>query len=154
MTIQNHNVVSIHYTLTDDSGNQLDSSSERGPLTYLHGTGNIITGLEKALLGKSAGDSLKVSVQPEDGYGTIDPDKIQELPHSVFQGIEKVEPGMQFQGQDNKGNVQNIIVMEVDGDKVTVDANHPLAGKVLHFDVKVESVREATQEEIEHGHVH
>ena len=154
MVIQNNNVVSIHYHLTDDSGNQLDSSAERGPLKYIQGTKNIIPGLEKALAGKSVGEKLKVSVQPEDGYGVIDHDKIQELPLSSFAGVDKIEPGMQFHGEDSNGNVQNIIVMDVTDDKVTIDANHPLAGKVLHFDVTVEEIREATAEEISHGHVH
>ncbi len=154
MVIQDNSVVSIHYTLTDDAGNQLDSSTDRGPLKYIQGGKNVISGLENALTGKSAGEKLKVSVQPEDGYGVIDHDKIQELPLSAFEGIDKVEPGMQFQGQDPKGNVQNIIVMDVTDKKVTVDANHPLAGKVLHFDVSIEEIREATTEEISHGHVH
>lgn len=154
MVIQNNSVVSIHYHLTDDSGNQLDSSAGRGPLKYIQGTKNIIAGLEKALTGKSVGDKFKVSVQPEDGYGVIDHDKIQELPRSAFAGVDEIEPGMQFHGEDSNGNVQNIIVMDVSDDKITIDANHPLAGKVLHFDISVEEIREATAEEISHGHVH
>ncbi len=154
MVIQEKCVVSIHYTLTDDSGKQLDTSSERGPLKYLAGSRNIISGLESALNGKTVGDKLKVSVEPKDGYGEFDPEKVQEVPRSAFEGIDTIEPGMQFQGQDANGNVQNIVVMDVSDTNVTIDANHPLAGKVLHFDVSVEDIREATEEEISHGHVH
>jgi FKBP-type peptidyl-prolyl cis-trans isomerase SlyD len=146
-------VVSIHYTLTDDSGTVLDSSRDSDPLVYLHGANNIIPGLENELTGKTAGASLKVSVSPEDAYGEHTPEAIQSVPRSAFEGIEDIQPGMQFQTEGPQG-VQVVVVTEVSDDAITVDANHPLAGKTLHFDVSVEDVRMATPEEVAHGHVH
>jgi FKBP-type peptidyl-prolyl cis-trans isomerase SlyD len=147
-------VVSIHYQLTDDEGNVLDSSKDRDPLNYLHGAGNILPGLESALVGKVEGDSEQVRLEPEDGYGTVRDELIQKIDRSAFQGVEKVEVGMTFQAQGPNGAVQHIVVKDVEGDEVTIDANHPLAGVALNFDVEVVGVREATAEEIEHGHVH
>ena len=146
-------VVSIHYTLTDDSGTVLDSSRDSDPLVYLHGANNIIPGLENELTGKTAGASLKVSVAPEDAYGEHTPEAIQSVPRSAFEGIEDIQPGMQFQTEGPQG-VQVVVVTEVSDDAITVDANHPLAGKTLHFDVSIEDVRMATPEEVAHGHVH
>ncbi len=154
MKIAENCVVAIDYTLTDDDKNELDSSSGREPLRYLHGAQNIIPGLEKALAGKSAGDELEVTVQPEEAYGPVDPGLIQKAPLSAFQGVEEVKPGMQFQAQGPDGQTRIITVREVSGEEVAIDANHPLAGQVLHFAVKVQEVREATKEEVEHGHVH
>jgi FKBP-type peptidyl-prolyl cis-trans isomerase SlyD len=147
-------VVSIHYQLTDDEGNVLDSSKDRDPLNYLHGAGNILPGLESALVGKVEGDSEQVRLEPEDGYGTVRDELIQKIDRSAFQGVEKVEVGMTFQAQGPNGDVQHIVIKDVEGDEVTIDANHPLAGVALNFDVEVVGVREATAEEIEHGHVH
>ena len=147
-------VVAIDYTLTDEDQNELDSSSGREPLRYLHGAQNIIPGLEKALTGKSEGDELTVTVQPEEAYGPVNPDLIQKAPLSAFQGVDEVKPGMQFQAEGPNGQKQIITVREVADDGVSIDANHPLAGQVLHFDVKVQEVREATKDEVEHGHVH
>lgn len=147
-------VVAIDYTLKDNEQNELDSSSGREPLRYLHGAQNIIPGLEKALTGKAAGDELQVTVQPEEAYGPINPDLIQKAPLSAFEGVEEVKPGMQFQAEGPSGQTQIITVREVHDDGVAIDANHPLAGQVLHFDVRIQDVREATEEEVEHGHVH
>ena len=147
-------VVSIHYQLTDDEGNVLDSSKDRDPLNYLHGAGNILPGLESALVGKVEGDSEQVRLEPEDGYGTVRDELIQKIDRSAFQGVESVEVGMTFQAQGPNGAVQHIVVKDVEGDEVTIDANHPLAGVALNFDVEVVGIREATAEEIEHGHVH
>jgi FKBP-type peptidyl-prolyl cis-trans isomerase SlyD len=147
-------VVSIHYTLTDDNENVIDSSDGAEPLNYLHGAGNIIPGLEKELVGKVQGDKLTVRVSPEEGYGEINPELIQTVDKSLFQGVDEIQPGMQFQAQGPGGQVQMITVRLVEGDAVTVDANHPLAGQHLNFDVEVVSVREASDEEIAHGHVH
>jgi FKBP-type peptidyl-prolyl cis-trans isomerase SlyD len=147
-------VVSIHYTLTDDNENVIDSSDGAEPLNYLHGAGNIIPGLEKELVGKVQGDKLTVRVSPEEGYGEINPELIQTVDKSLFQGVDEIQPGMQFQAQGPGGQVQMITVRLVEGDAVTVDANHPLAGQHLNFDVEVVSVREASEEEIAHGHVH
>jgi FKBP-type peptidyl-prolyl cis-trans isomerase SlyD len=146
-------VVSIHYTLTDDDGNVLDSSKDSDPLNYLHGANNIIPGLENALIGKSAGDSMQVTVSPEEGYGVKSDELIQTVPRAAFEGIDDIQPGMQFQAQGPQGAMM-ITVTAVDGDDITVDGNHPLSGKTLHFDVSVEGIREATEEELEHGHVH
>lgn len=146
-------VVSMHYTLTDDDGTVIDSSSGGDPLNYLHGAGNIIPGLEKALVGKVQGDSLKVRIEPAEGYGEKQDALIQEVDIQAFQGVESVQPGMSFEAQGPQGPV-HVTVTAVENDKVTVDANHPLAGVALNFDVEIVSVREATEEEIAHGHVH
>lgn len=154
LSIDDNLVVSIQYTLSDDDANVIDSSEESEPMSYLHGAGNIIPGLEKALAGKSEGDKIQVSIEPDEAYGEIDPDLIQTVDISAFEGVESVEVGMQFQSQDEAGFEQHIIVKQVEGNEVTVDANHPLAGAVLHFDVEVVGVREAVEEEIAHRHAH
>ena len=154
MHIAEQSVVSIHYTLTNDAGETLDTSDGREPLVYLHGAQNIIPGLESELTGKSVGDSFDVTIQPEEAYGTVNPELVQTVPHSAFEGVEKVEPGMQFQARGDDGETQVITVTEVADSGVTVDGNHPLAGQVLNFSVRVEEIRAATEEEIEHGHVH
>ncbi|MEX0941111.1 MAG: peptidylprolyl isomerase [Pseudomonadales bacterium] len=148
MKIEGQKVVSIHYTLTSD-GVELDSSKGREPLTYLHGGGGIIPGLEKALEGREAGEDLSVVIEPEEGYGPINDELIQNVPKTAFEGVEKVEPGMQFQASGQNGAVQNITVVKVEEEEVTIDANHPLAGQTLEFDVKVEEVREPTAEELQ-----
>ncbi len=153
MQIANDVVVSIEYTLTDDQGTVIDSSVGGEPLTYLHGAGNIIPGLEGALEGKKVGDSFKVSVPPAEGYGEKDEGLLQVVPRGMFQGVDQVEVGMQFHAQTDHG-MQVITVAGVEGDNVTVDGNHPLAGQNLNFDVKVVDIRAATGEELEHGHVH
>lgn len=154
MQIQDDCVVSIHYTLTNGEGDELDSSVGQDPLVYLHGAGNIIPGLEVALVGGSAGDRLDVTVQPEDGYGEVDPDPIRRVPRDAFEGIERVEPGMQFQTQGPNGQVMRVTVRETDDSGVLIDANHPLAGQTLYFSVSIEGVRSATEEELAHGHAH
>jgi FKBP-type peptidyl-prolyl cis-trans isomerase SlyD len=153
MQIAKDLVASIEYTLTDDAGNVIDSSVGGEPLAYLHGAGNIIPGLENALEGKKAGDSLKVTIAPEDGYGEKSEGLIQVVPKDMFQGVETVEVGMQFHAQTDHG-MQVITVAAVDGNNVTVDGNHPLAGQTLNFDVKIIEVRAASPEELDHGHVH
>jgi FKBP-type peptidyl-prolyl cis-trans isomerase SlyD len=154
MLVAQDKVVLIHYTLTNDAGSVLDSSSGGEPLAYIHGQGNLISGLEKALEGKQAGDKLNVQIAPADGYGERDPSLTQRVPMRVFGNASNVKPGMQFQAQSSQGQAQVVTVTSIQGDMVTVDANHPLAGENLHFDVEVTEVREATEEELEHGHVH
>ena len=154
LLIGNNLVVSMHYTLTDNTGTVLDSSEGREPLNYLHGAGNIIRGLEQALTGKTQGEKLKAVIAPADGYGESRPDMIQVVPREAFQGVENIEPGMAFQAQGQDGSIQQITVTRVEGDEITVDGNHPLAGVELHFDVEIVTVRDATEEEIAHGHVH
>lgn len=153
MQIEDNHVASFHYTLTNDAGDVIDSSRERGPLAYLHGAGNIVPGLEKALAGCAAGDKLKVDVQPQEGYGVRHEELVQTLPRSAFQGVPEVKPGMQFQANGPQGPIL-VTVAAVDGDDVKVDGNHPLAGQTLHFDIEVTEVREATEDERTHGHVH
>lgn len=154
LMIGDNMVVSMHYTLTDDGGNVLDSSEGSDPLSYLHGAGNIIPGLEKALVGKVADDALKVQVAPTEGYGEKMPELMQTVDKAAFQGVDNLEPGMAFEAEGENGQVQRVIIASIDGDQVTVDGNHPLAGVTLNFDVKIVSVRDATEEEISHGHVH
>ncbi|HPQ95785.1 MAG: peptidylprolyl isomerase [Thiothrix sp.] len=154
MQIQDNMVVSLQYTLTDDQGEVLDST-EDGPFAYLHGTSGIIAGLENALTGRSANDTFTVDIPPEDAYGVRDERLTQQVPRSMFAGVDEAAliPGAQFQAQTNAGT-EVVTVQSVDDQSVTIDANHPLAGQTLHFDVKVLEVRPATAEEINHGHVH
>ncbi|MDR2876653.1 MAG: peptidylprolyl isomerase [Chromatiales bacterium] len=154
MNIADNCVVSMHYTLTDDMGAELDSSLGQEPFAYMHGTHSIIPGLERALTGRREGETLKVTVQPSEGYGEIDPELIQRVPREAFAGVADLQEGMQFQSDEGGGRSLNIIVREVGDEEVIVDANHPLAGRVLHFDVRIEAVREADPEEIAHGHIH
>lgn len=153
MEIAQQRVVYIHYTLTNDAGEVLDSSRGNEPLAYLHGAGNIIAGLESALAGKQAGDKLNVRVEPSQGYGERDERLVQDVPRRAFEGIAEIQPGMSFQAQSNQGPMR-VVVTRVAGDMVTVDGNHPLAGEALNFDVEVTQVRDASQEELSHGHVH
>ncbi len=153
MLISENCVVSIHYTLTDQAGDVLDSSAGKEPLHYLQGASNIIPGLENELAGKATGDNLKVTVAPGDGYGERREQLVQAVPRSSFAGIDAIEPGMQFQAQTDNGPM-NVVVTEVTDEQVTVDGNHPLAGQTLEFDVSIEKVRAATAEELEHGHPH
>jgi FKBP-type peptidyl-prolyl cis-trans isomerase SlyD len=153
MQIAKDTVATIDYTLTDPNGQVIDTSNGREPLAYLHGASNIIPGLESALEGKGAGDKVNVTVPAEQGYGPRDPKLIQPVPRSNFQGVTDIKPGMQFQAQTQEG-ARVVTVVKVDPDEVTVDANHPLAGMDLKFDVTVKDVRQATEEEKQHGHAH
>ena len=153
MEIKTDMVVGMHYTLKNDKGEVIDSSEGHDPLVFLHGYGNIITGLESALTGKKIGDKLDVTVEPEDGYGLHEENAIQQVPKSSFEGVEELAVGMQFQADTEHGPVP-ITIKEIVGDMVVIDGNHDLAGERLHFAVSIESIREATPEEIEHGHVH
>jgi FKBP-type peptidyl-prolyl cis-trans isomerase SlyD len=153
MQIAQNSVVAFHYTLTNDAGEVLDSSEGREPLTYLHGAGNIVPGLEKELEGHAAGEKIQATVTPEEGYGEKQSQLVQEVPRDAFQGVESVEPGMQFQAQTQGGPLM-VTVTQVEGDTVIVDGNHPLAGQTLNFDVEIAEVRAASEEEVEHGHVH
>lgn len=151
--IANDHVVTFNYTLTNSEGEQLDKSEEGSPLAYLHGHANIIPGLEKELTGKSAGDSLKVTVAPAEAYGEYMEEAVQEVPKEMFQGVDTIEAGMQFHAEA-QGGMQIVTVKAVEGDTVIIDANHPLAGQTLTFDVEVVEVRAATEEELSHGHAH
>jgi FKBP-type peptidyl-prolyl cis-trans isomerase SlyD len=152
MKIGAKKAVTFHYSLRDDEGTVLDSSEGKEALTYLHGEGNIVPGLEKALEGKQAGDEVKATVPPAEGYGERSDDNIRNVPRRKLPD-GKLKPGMRVRLQTNEGPIA-ALVTAIKGDYVTVDANHPLAGMTLHFEVKVEAVRDATAEELEHGHVH
>ncbi len=149
MQITKNKVASIHYTLRDDEGTVIDSSEGRDPLAYLHGAGNLIQGMEEGLEGKSKGEKLQLKIDPEKGYGEKDENLVQQVPRSSF-GTQEVKTGMRF--STNQGGV--VTVTEVGLESVTVDGNHPLAGVPLNFDVEIIDVRNATADEITHGHVH
>jgi len=153
MQIADKKVVSIHYTLTNGGGEVIDSSRDAEPMVYLHGAQNIIPGLEAALAGKVVGDELAVSIEAADAYGEYNEEMTQVVPRDMFEGVDELEAGMEFQAETAQG-VQVIRIAAVDGDQITIDGNHPLAGEKLHFEVNVTEVREATEDELTHGHVH
>lgn len=153
MKVAENAVVTIDYTLKDSEGQVLDTSEGAGPLAYLHGAGNIIPGLEEALAGKEAGDKVEATIAPEKAYGERHDQLQQDVPAELFSGVEKVEVGMQFQSETEQGPVL-VTVTDIKDETITVDGNHPLAGVELNFDVAVREVREASAEELEHGHVH
>ncbi len=153
MQIAEGTVVSMDYALKDDEGTLIDQSQPGSPLVYLHGHRNIIPGLEAALEGKAAGDSVEVRVDPANGYGEPNPALEQVVPRDRFQGVEDLQIGMQFQANTDQGPV-SVRVTKVEGEEVTVDGNHPLAGKHLNFSVTVQEVRAGTEEEVSHGHIH
>lgn len=154
MKIGKDSVVAIDYKLHLGDGVIVDESEAGDPLVYLHGYEEIVPGLEKALEGKTKGESLKVVVSPAEGYGDIDPDGVEEVPRSEFPAEMEIKPGAILSATDDEGDEVDFLVKEVKGDKVVVDFNHPFAGKTLHFEVKVHNVRAATKEELEHGHAH
>lgn len=153
MIISENAAVLFHYSLTDESGTQLDSSTGKEPLAYLHGHKNIIPGLEKAMEGKQAGDVMVTTIAPSDAYGERQEQMVQTIPRKTFQAKD-IHAGMRFEAKAPSGAALNVVVTEVTDETVTVDGNHPLAGKSLTFDVRIQSVREATAEELAHGHVH
>jgi FKBP-type peptidyl-prolyl cis-trans isomerase SlyD len=153
MPIAQNSVVTIHYTLKDDAGEVIDSSREGDPIAYLHGHGNLVPGLERELDGKNTGDKVNVSVAPEQGYGEYDKNLVQQVPRRALQGIANIKVGLRLQAQTPQGP-RAVVVTRLVGDMVTIDGNHPLAGKNLNFDVEITDVREATEEELSHGHVH
>jgi len=153
MSIARNKVVTIDYTLTDNDGGVIDHS-ENGEFSYLHGADNIIPGLEKALAGKSAGESLTAVIPPEEAYGQRDDSLSQVVSKDAFEVEDDIEVGQQFHAQSPEGKALVITVLAVDDTQVTIDGNHPLAGVDLNFDVNIIDIRDATAEEIEHGHVH
>ncbi len=153
MQIAPQKVVTLNYVLKDDEGNILDQSNDSS-FAYLHGANNIIPGLENALTDKQAGDKLDVSIPPEEAYGLRDDAKIQDVPREMFPAEENIQPGMQFHAQAPTGETLMVTVAKVSDDVITVDGNHPLAGVRLNFSVEVMDVRDATEEELAHGHVH
>ncbi len=153
MQVADNMAVSIHYTLTNDDGEVLDSSIGDEALVYLQGGGSIISGLEKALAGKAAGDKFNVRIAPEDAYGELMEDMIQVISRDMFEGIDDIEVGMQFHADVSSGS-GIVTVVSIEDDNITIDGNHPLAGLALTFDVEVIDVRAATEEEVSHGHIH
>ena len=153
MQIAERCVAHFHYTLTNEAGEQLDTSRGSEPMAYLHGRGNIIPGLEKAMDGKKVGDAFKVTIEPSEAYGERVEQLIQVVPRSAFGGVPELQPGMRFQADSAQGPML-VRIAAVEDAQVTVDGNHDLAGQNLHFDIAVTDVREATAQELEHGHVH
>ena len=153
MKIAKDVVVVMHYTLKNDAGNVIDSSDGGDPLAFIFGNGQIIPGLEEQLDGKAVGDKLNAKVTPDKGYGERNDEMVQTVPMSQFEDKEQIKVGVQFQADTPQGPVL-LTVLEVKGEEVVLDSNHPLAGETLHFDVEITEVREATEEEKEHGHVH
>jgi FKBP-type peptidyl-prolyl cis-trans isomerase SlyD len=153
MQITNNHVVTLHYILKDSDDNILDKSDD-GSFCYLHGASSIIPGLENALIGKTSGDAFSVSIPPEEAYGLHDESKSQDVPREMFPPEHDIEAGMQFNAQGPDGQTVVVTIKKVEGDTIIVDGNHPLAGVTLNFDVTVTDIREATAEELEHGHVH
>lgn len=147
-------VISIDYILTNSEGDELDSSSGSGPLVYLHGAGNIIPGLEDALTGKTVGDHLNVSISPEKAYGLKDGPGPQAVPREAFPPEAVLETGVSFMVQLEDGGERMVWISQVTEQLVFLDGNHPLAGETLHFDVTVRDIREASEEELSHGHPH
>jgi FKBP-type peptidyl-prolyl cis-trans isomerase SlyD len=155
MTIQKDKIVTMHYHLTNsDDGQVLDSSRGNDPLTYLHGTGSIIPSLERALAGLDVGATKTVQVAAADAYGEYDDDMVQHLPRGDFDGIEELHVGMRLQAQDQDGNTFDVHIAKIDGDEVVIDGNHPLAGMPLTFEIEIVAIRDATAEELQHGHAH
>lgn len=153
MMIENKKVVAIHYSLTIDGGQKIDSSEGKEPLFYLHGKKNIISGLEEALFGKLVGDKISVSIPPEKAYGVFNENDKLQVHKDQFEGMDEIKIGMEIQTKTDKG-VKLYRVEKVFGDTVILDGNHALAGKTLNFDVEVMEIRNATDEELEHGHAH
>jgi FKBP-type peptidyl-prolyl cis-trans isomerase SlyD len=153
LSIKKDSVVTFNYTLKDDAGETIDSSAPGEPLAYLHGHGNIVPGLERELEGKAAHDKLSVKVTPADGYGEYSKELVQKVPRRALKGIAKVTVGMRLHAQTPEGP-RAVTVTALTGDMVTIDANHPLAGQNLNFDIEIVEVRDATEEELAHGHVH
>jgi len=153
LNIAKNHVVTMHYTLKDGEGQTIDSSAGAEPLVFIYGLGQIIPGLEKALDGKAKTDKVQVVIPPEEAYGERSDEMIQAVPKTEFQDADQVSVGMQFQVQTDNGPI-GLTVIEVRENEFILDGNHPLAGITLHFDVEITDIREATEEELSHGHVH
>ena len=153
-TIQDGKVVDLNYELTNTQGEVLDKSSATEPFTYLHGGQQIVEGLENALVGLKVGDKKKVVVPPELGYGELNPELQMTVARTQFPLDAELSSGMRFRGGSPDGHDMVFTIEKVEGDQVTINGNHELAGQTLNFDVEVLSMRDATAEEKEHGHAH
>ena len=154
MQVSEQKVVTMNYEVADDQGQLIDRSEEGGPLAYIHGNGQLIPGLETALEGRGKGDKVAVDVPPEQGYGERDEEGVQTVARNQFDDSVEIEVGMQFEAHDDDEGHQIVTVVAVDGENITLDTNHPLAGKNLRFKVEILDVRDASAEELSHGHVH
>ncbi|KAF7775096.1 FKBP-type peptidyl-prolyl cis-trans isomerase SlyD [Pseudoalteromonas citrea] len=152
MKIAPNKVVKMHYSVLDNDKNTIDNSFDGEPLLFIIGTGYLIPGLEDAIIDKSAGDTLSVTVEPEQGYGVRHDELMQAVPKSMFDGME-IDVGMQFRASTDDGD-QMVMIIDIQDEEVIVDGNHPLSGITLHFDVEILEVRDATEDELSHGHVH
>ncbi|MDM7859748.1 peptidylprolyl isomerase [Alteromonas sp. ASW11-36] len=150
--IKPNSVVTIHYSVSNTESVEIDSSRGGQPLEFLYGHGFLVPGLEEALAGKQANDTFTVTVPAEKAYGIRHDNLVQAVPKNMFEGMD-VEVGMSFRATTDDGD-QSVIIIDVTDDEVVVDGNHPLAGVDLVFDVEVIALRDATAEEIDHGHVH
>ncbi len=153
MKIEDGKVAMIHYSLKNESGETIDSTQNAQPMGYLHGHNNLMPGLEKALNGKDEGEKFAVSLAPEDAFGPHDDKHVRQIPKDQFDNLDELKVGMHLQVKSPQGS-QIVTVKAVTEENVTVDFNHPLAGQTLHFDIEVLEVRDATAEELEHGHIH
>ncbi len=153
MQITQDTVALFHYRLTDAENQLLDQSDKGEPLAYLHGKGNIIPGLEQALDGKTAGDKFEITLEPQQAYGDYDEGLVHVVDRSQFAGVDEIEVGMQFQARFPDGD-RIATISEIQGDEVTIDGNHALAGETLNFEIEIAEVRAATAEELQHGHPH
>ncbi len=151
--ISQHKAVEIHYTLSNEKGEIIDTSKDQDPLPYIHGTGALVIGLEQELEGKTVGETIKVTVAPANGYGERSDELIQRVERGLFQFDGDIEVGMRFEAEAEHG-AELVTVVAVDEKTITIDANHPLAGETLCFDVEVMMIRDANEEEVAHGHVH
>ena len=154
MQVSEQKVVTMNYEVADDQGQLIDRSEEGGPLAYIHGNGQLIPGLETALEGRGKGDKVAVDVPPEQGYGERDEEGVQTVARNQFDDSVEIKVDMQFEAQDDDEGHQIVTVAAVDGENITLDTNHPLAGKNLRFEVEILDVRDASAEELSHGHVH
>mgnify|MGYP001032671631 CR=1 FL=1 len=153
MQVEKNKVVEIDYTLKDDNGQVLDSSEGKQPLSYIQGVGNLIPGVESALEGKSSGERVQITVPPETGYGVRDDSLVLSVERDKFSQFEDLQEGVRFRMETPDGPMI-FTVVEIGDGEVLVDGNHPLAGMTLNFDITIQSVRDATSEELDHGHVH
>ncbi len=151
--ISKNSVVTLDYQLKAETGEVVDDSSQTGPMIYIQGAEDILAGIENAVDGLSVGDTATAVITPEDSYGEYDPEKVGAVPHSTFVGIDDLQVGMQVQEETEEGPIL-ITIREVNEEQVIIDSNHPLAGLTLNFELKVMAIRDATTEELEHGHVH
>ena len=154
LKITNGHVVEFNYSLKNSEGILLDSSGDQGPMPYIHGKQNIVQGLEKEMTGKMVGDKFQVTVSPAEGYGIRLEELVRTFPKSDFEDPQSIQIGDRFQVQDNNGQIFTVTVIKLEDDQVVLDGNHPLAGVTLHFDIEIKSIKEATEQELSHGHIH